>query len=170
MIAGESGICRIFIAHEPFVFFFHAEAIETLLASNDHIEKADGYKILHPWLGTGLLTRLSDASDKHTIELPVGAFQPSNGVTSDLRRCFFTSPSGGSKWRSRRKLLTPAFHFSILDDFVPLVNQQSLLLIEKLERHGKQDFDVVKDITLCTLDIICGTFSSRQRRLQICTI
>uniref|UniRef100_T1J1A9 Uncharacterized protein n=1 Tax=Strigamia maritima TaxID=126957 RepID=T1J1A9_STRMM len=33
------------------------ENVEAILLSNSHIEKASDYNFLHPWLGTGLLTR-----------------------------------------------------------------------------------------------------------------
>lgn len=66
--------------------------------------------------------------------------------------------SSGSKWRSRRKLLTPAFHFRILEDFLPAVNDQSNVLVRKLGELGKDcSCDIVPLITLCALDIICDT-------------
>lgn len=67
--------------------------------------------------------------------------------------------STGSKWRTRRRLFTPAFHFRILDDFTPTINFQSQILAKKLGAltdEGKQ-FDIVPLVTLCTLDIICET-------------
>ncbi|XP_054930709.2 cytochrome P450 4c3-like isoform X2 [Dermacentor andersoni] len=66
--------------------------------------------------------------------------------------------SSGSKWRSRRKLLTPAFHFRILEDFLPAVNEQSKVLVHKLGQLGKgRSCDIVPLVTLCALDIICDT-------------
>lgn len=66
--------------------------------------------------------------------------------------------SGGSKWRTRRKLLTPAFHFRILEDFLPVFNEQSKIFVDKLRNHGKgSSYNIVPPVTLCTLDIICET-------------
>ncbi|KAI9564177.1 hypothetical protein GHT06_007915 [Daphnia sinensis] len=67
--------------------------------------------------------------------------------------------STGSKWVSRRKLLTAAFHFKILEDFLQVFNEQSQILIQKLSAALKvrNDFDIYPFITLCTLDIICDT-------------
>lgn len=59
------------------------------MQSNDLITKAHLYSILHPWLGTGLLT------------------------------------STGQKWSDRRKLLTPAFHFNVLNGFLPTHDYQA---------------------------------------------
>lgn len=73
-------------------------------------------------------------------------------------RIFF-SFSKGNKWRSRRRLFTPAFHFRILEDFTPTINFQSQILARKLGTltcEGKL-FDIVPLVTLCTLDIICET-------------
>ncbi|KAM7305841.1 cytochrome P450 4c3, partial [Ixodes scapularis] len=63
----------------------------------------------------------------------------------------------GNKWRTRRRLFTPAFHFRILDDFTPTINAQSMILADilgkmSLEHNG---VDVVPRVTLCTLDIVC---------------
>ncbi|XP_055925169.1 cytochrome P450 4C1-like [Argiope bruennichi] len=66
--------------------------------------------------------------------------------------------STGAKWRSRRKLLTPCFHFRILDDFLPTLNEQSMILVKKLQSHQHQDFvDITPLMVLCTLDIVCET-------------
>lgn len=66
--------------------------------------------------------------------------------------------STGNKWRSRRKMLTPTFHFTILEDFLDVMNEQANILVNKLEKHVNQEaFNCFFYITLCTLDIICET-------------
>ncbi|KAI1887586.1 hypothetical protein AGOR_G00191830 [Albula goreensis] len=66
--------------------------------------------------------------------------------------------STGNKWRRRRKMLTPTFHFSILTEFLEVMNEQAEVLIEKLEKQaGKGAFNCFNYITLCALDIICET-------------
>lgn len=70
--------------------------------------------------------------------------------------------SSKSKWKIRRKILTPAFHFRILDDFLPVINEQSSVLIEKIRNilatnEPNSAIDIVPIITLCTLDVICET-------------
>lgn len=58
-------------------------------------------------------------------------------------------------------MLTPAFHFKILEDFVHVFNEQSSILVDKLNQQieKKNEFDVFSFITLATLDVICGQFS-----------
>ncbi|NXO69306.1 CP4V2 protein, partial [Phainopepla nitens] len=70
--------------------------------------------------------------------------------------------STGDKWRSRRKMITPTFHFAILNDFLEVMNEQGNILVKKLENHvDKEPFNVFMDITLCALDIICETAMGR---------
>lgn len=66
--------------------------------------------------------------------------------------------SSGNKWKRRRRMFTPAFHFRILDDFTATINAQSLLLADIIAKESlKHDhLDVVPKVTLCTLDIVCG--------------
>lgn len=62
------------------------------------------------------------------------------------------------KWQFRRKILTPAFHFRILNDFLPIINQEATKLIMKLsEQEPNSIFDITKPIAMCTLDTICET-------------
>ncbi|XP_027231572.2 cytochrome P450 4C1 [Penaeus vannamei] len=73
----------------------------------------------------------------------------------------------GSKWHSRRKLLTPAFHFKILEDFLDVFNGQSTTMVQQL--RGKADgkpFDIFPFITRCALDIICETAMGRTVNAQ----
>ncbi|XP_028417566.1 cytochrome P450 4V2-like [Dendronephthya gigantea] len=66
--------------------------------------------------------------------------------------------STGNKWKSRRRLLTPTFHFKILNDFVSIHQKQSAILVELLQaKADKGEFDIAPYITLCVLDIICET-------------
>ncbi|XP_033015578.1 cytochrome P450 4V2-like [Lacerta agilis] len=66
--------------------------------------------------------------------------------------------STGGKWRSRRKMLTPTFHFTILEDFLEVMNEQANILVQKLEKHvDREPFDCFFYITLCALDVICET-------------
>lgn len=75
--------------------------------------------------------------------------------------------SWGKKWHSRRKILTPAFHFKILDDFIDIFHEQSIILGDKLEKEVVQEkFNIFPYVTLCTLDIICETAMGRQIHAQ----
>ncbi|CAI5441666.1 unnamed protein product [Caenorhabditis angaria] len=67
--------------------------------------------------------------------------------------------SGGDRWRQRRKLLTPSFHFNVLQEFQQVFDFQSKVLIEKIEEEMKKQttFDVFPFIKRCALDIICET-------------
>jgi hypothetical protein len=54
-------------------------------------------------------------------------------------------------------MITPAFHFKILDIFVEVFSEKSEILVCKLRKEvGSQGFDVCPYITKVALDIICG--------------
>jgi len=64
--------------------------------------------------------------------------------------------SFGKEWKRKRRLLTPAFHFKILQRYIPIFFEETELLLEKWEQDAinKKTVDITQDITLCTLDII----------------
>ncbi|XP_060081762.1 cytochrome P450 4V2-like [Ylistrum balloti] len=75
--------------------------------------------------------------------------------------------STGDKWKIRRKMLTPTFHFKILHDFIGVFNDQSNVMVKKLQKVAdKGPFDVFPYITLCALDIICETAMGRHVNAQ----
>ncbi|CAG7837656.1 unnamed protein product [Allacma fusca] len=75
---------------------------------------------------------------------------------------------GGEKWYKRRRMLTPAFHFSILETFQHVFNEQSAVLVkimrEKLE--DKENIEMNSLFSLCALDIISETAMGRKLNCQ----
>ncbi|GLH00519.1 Cytochrome P450 4C1 [Gryllus bimaculatus] len=75
--------------------------------------------------------------------------------------------SFGSKWKSRRKIITPAFHFKILEGFMESFNSNANVLISKWKQQvGGPEFDIFKHITLYTLDVICDAAMGVQMNVQ----
>ena len=64
--------------------------------------------------------------------------------------------SAGKKWKSRRRLLTPAFHFQILDEFSKIMNHQAEVFVEQVSKKDR-DEDIVPYVSAATLDIVCET-------------
>lgn len=67
----------------------------------------------------------------------------------------------GNKWRKDRKLLTPAFHFQILDGFFDVFNRNSQIFVEQISKRilDENEVDIYPMTSRCTLDIICGIIS-----------
>ncbi|KAI2805260.1 Cytochrome P450 4V2 [Blomia tropicalis] len=123
----KDGVGRFTIGFIRFVALFRAKAVEEVINSMDHIEKANEYKFFKSWLGLGLLT------------------------------------STGDKWKRHRKLLTPAFHFKILDTFFPVMNENAEIMMERfekivdLENSSHRGVDIRSLVADCALDTICET-------------
>ena len=66
--------------------------------------------------------------------------------------------SFGEKWAIRRKILTPAFHFKVLEQFLIVFEENEDRFIKKLEQHvGGEEFNMYDYVMLMTLDAICET-------------
>ncbi len=65
--------------------------------------------------------------------------------------------SAGDKWQKHRKMITPTFHFSILESFFEVFADKSKILVEQLDEHCGTGvpFDIYTYITKAALDIIC---------------
>ncbi|RZC33754.1 cytochrome P450 4C1, partial [Asbolus verrucosus] len=66
--------------------------------------------------------------------------------------------SEGVKWKKHRRIITPTFHFKILEQFTNSFDTAGDIMIEKLTQQlGNQSVDIYPIVTLCALDIICET-------------
>ncbi|XP_004518433.1 cytochrome P450 4d2 isoform X2 [Ceratitis capitata] len=67
--------------------------------------------------------------------------------------------STGRKWHARRKIITPTFHFKILEEFVEIFDQQSGVMVKKLKEQadGKTAINIFPVVCLTALDIIAET-------------
>lgn len=111
------------------------------MSSKKFITKSMEYSLLRNWLGDGLL--LSTGTYLfHKIF-----------VTYEILSTSFA----GKKWLGRRKTITPAFHFKILEQFVEVFDRNSATFVQILGEHGPNDpVDIYPLVTLAALDVICG--------------
>nr|ARW29619.1 P450 [Corythucha ciliata] len=63
--------------------------------------------------------------------------------------------SSGEKWHKRRKLLTPSFHFRILESSAECMNRNARLFVEHIAGMKGEPFDIHNLVNCCTLDILC---------------
>ena len=72
------------------------------------------------------------------------------------------------KWRVRRKLLTPAFHFRIVDDALEVFNIHGKVLADVLQEDGEKNgqLNIFPYVTRCTLDVILETAMGVQLEIQ----
>ncbi|XP_068215979.1 cytochrome P450 4c3-like isoform X3 [Palaemon carinicauda] len=124
--------------------------------------------LVRAWLGPRPMVMLCGASRAEVIlssQKHIDKSRDYNFLHPWLGTGLLTST--GQKWHSRRKLLTPGFHFKILEDFVEIFNNQSEIMLKKLEKKADgKPFDIFPFVTLCTLDIICETAMGRSINAQ----
>ncbi|UMM37758.1 hypothetical protein L5515_009424 [Caenorhabditis briggsae] len=67
--------------------------------------------------------------------------------------------STGDKWRQRRKMLTPAFHFKVLNDFLSVHDYQAKVFLDQVKQFADSgdEVDLFPYIKRMALDIICET-------------
>uniref|UniRef100_A0A7M5V3N5 Cytochrome P450 n=2 Tax=Clytia hemisphaerica TaxID=252671 RepID=A0A7M5V3N5_9CNID len=67
--------------------------------------------------------------------------------------------SYGDLWKQRRRLITPAFHFDILNGFLPVMERCSKELIQILGKHACEEtsFNAINMGTKLTMAVICET-------------
>ncbi|GMS79446.1 hypothetical protein PENTCL1PPCAC_1621 [Pristionchus entomophagus] len=130
-----------------------------------------GYGLIRIWLGTRpLVIAFRPEYAKEILESNTLISKgPEYGILAPwLGTGLLTSTH--EKWRRRRKMITPAFHFNVLKQFLPVFNKQCKRLIGILsEQELEKDLDVGPFIKRCALDIICETAMGCSVNAQIDT-
>lgn len=86
-----------------------------------------------------------------------GIFNCKDGKVLTLWITVFKIFEKVSRWRRNRKLIATTFNQRMLNSFMPIFEEQSLIFREKLkEMEGKGIFDVNILLSRCHVDIICG--------------
>lgn len=71
----------------------------------------------------------------------------------------------GQQWFGRRKAITPAFHFNILEEFLEIFARHADILMTKFEVGNTVD---VTPLSLnCAFDIICGNIAFSEVEIRI---
>ncbi|XP_052865270.1 cytochrome P450 4d2-like [Anopheles cruzii] len=73
----------------------------------------------------------------------------------------------GGSWFANRRALTGAFHFKILDSYVPVFEEQAKILVRKLLASSGHPVDVFPILKLYTLDVILETSMGVQCHAQV---
>lgn len=123
------------------VFLQEPKAIEDLLSTMKLTSKSGEYELFKNWLGEG------EKSQRMLMRSDQPELDPS---TSGLL------VSNGKKWHQRRKIITPAFHFTILKSFTEIMEAHGETFIGLLKQREGEHVDIVKLLGLFTLDVIGG--------------
>jgi cytochrome P450 family 4 len=144
--------------------------LQVILSSYKNTEKIYFYKLLHNFLGQGLITSSGKFRGKF---LPVlhsfwrtrpHAF---SRAYKTFNYGFFFFP--GQKWRQHRRLLQPIFHLSVLEGFIGTFHDSARLLVEKLNTETDlSSVNITAPINKCVLNILHGEHKGRSRCV-LCT-
>ncbi|XP_034123163.1 cytochrome P450 4d1 [Drosophila guanche] len=129
---------------------------------NEFMRKYAKDDTLKVWLGPELNVLMANPKD---VEVVLGTlrFNDKAGEYKALEPWLKEGllVSRGRKWHKRRKIITPAFHFKILDQFVDVFESGSRELLRNMEmdrlRQAKTGLNLYDWINLCTMDTICET-------------
>lgn len=75
----------------------------------------------------------------------------------NLKEKFHLQWKIGKKWHDRRKIITPAFHFQMLEKFTETFDRLSDTFVRKLgEYDAGAEIELFHLVGLFTLDVVCG--------------
>uniref|UniRef100_A0A1A9W2A2 Cytochrome P450 n=1 Tax=Glossina brevipalpis TaxID=37001 RepID=A0A1A9W2A2_9MUSC len=117
-------------------------------------------KVCHFWIFNKLILIVEDVQYLEAI-LRSSRFITKHSVYNILRNWLNDGLliSTGSKWHTRRKIITPAFHFGMLEKFLKVFDQQSEIFVKSLQTKadGKTVIEMFSEVCLTTLNIIAET-------------
>ncbi|XP_063926930.1 cytochrome P450 4c3-like [Zophobas morio] len=132
---------------------FHFLEMHSMLAT--HLNYGDIFKI---FIGDECKVFIANAEFLEEIMSSNVHITKSNAYKFIKPLKFGLVTSTGSKWKQRRKLITPTFHFKMLDQFLEVFNASTDILVSKLSSEVGEDWtDIYPYINLLLLDVFCET-------------
>ncbi|KAJ0174626.1 hypothetical protein K1T71_009734 [Dendrolimus kikuchii] len=118
------------------------------------------------WLGPKLYIAIGDPEDAQVVlENCLDKDVVYRFMRPWLGHGFFVAPVG--LWKGHRKVLLPVFHNKIVEQYLGVIADQADILLERLsEQANKREFDVLRYITACTLDIVFETAMGERMNVQ----
>uniref|UniRef100_UPI003B63BAC5 cytochrome P450 4C1-like n=1 Tax=Odontomachus brunneus TaxID=486640 RepID=UPI003B63BAC5 len=124
-----------------------------------HFEAEKHYPILKLWLFSIPVISIRHPDDLEAILNNTKHIE--KGQFYELLHAWLNTgllTSKGAKWHSRRKILTPTFHFNILQQFIHILLEESERMTHKLKNiGGTVEIDVIPFVSEHTLNAICET-------------
>ncbi|XP_076819249.1 cytochrome P450 4F6-like [Clavelina lepadiformis] len=74
--------------------------------------------------------------------------------------------SRGEKWHRHRRMLTPAFHFSVLQPYMKISNECVRTFLDNMRREIGKPFELVEPVSLLALDILMQCAMSAKTNCQ----
>ncbi|XP_022823175.1 cytochrome P450 4V2-like [Spodoptera litura] len=118
------------------------------------------------WLGPKLYVAIGDPEDAQVVlENCLDKDVVYRFLRPWLGHGLFVAPV--NLWKAHRKVLLPVFHNKIVEEYLGVIAEQAEVLVERLnERVDAKQFDVLKYITACTLDIVFETAMGERMDVQ----
>ncbi|XP_060804888.1 cytochrome P450 4c3-like [Amyelois transitella] len=118
------------------------------------------------WLGPKLYIAIGNPEDAQVV---LENCLDKDGVYRFLRAWLghglFVAPVG--LWKTHRKVLLPVFHNKVVEEYLGVIGEQADVLVGRLADHvDKEEFDILKYITACTLDIVFETAMGERMDVQ----
>lgn len=116
-------------------------------------------RIVRHWIGTSLYVHLTNPDDVEILLRDTVNITKSS--TYDFLKPWLGEgliTSSGQHWHTHRKIITPAFHFNILEKFVEVFNEKGAVLMKLLsQKMDGKSFNIYPFINLYALDAIMET-------------
>ncbi|KAI6219866.1 CRE-CYP-29A2 protein [Aphelenchoides fujianensis] len=158
-LIGSSHLFVARSAQETFQFL-SAEA-KKVAASGGHMMKVWLGLECNIWLLDSEAAKVVLGSTKEISKGPSYAF-----ITRLFGRGLLAG--NGDVWRSRRKIVTPAFHFSRVDDYARTMEHHIRILIELLNKQPpNEEIDLYLPLKYSALDVICDTAMGFEMNSQL---
>jgi cytochrome P450 family 4 len=120
--------------------------------------------VIRGWIGHKLVVFLLDPLDAELIlgsHVHIDKSDEYNDFEPWLGNGLLIST--GEKWRTHRKLITPAFHMNVLKSFMLPFNENSKHVVERLSKEVGKEFDVHDYMSEATVNVLLETVMGLKR-------